>query len=50
MDELLGLPYMDEKFEMSSFSPNWNHNKTPLVALNMAKKHIKVLSSRFTTC
>lgn len=31
LDKLLGLPYVDRNLEMSSFHPNLNHNKIPLI-------------------
>ena len=37
MDELVGLPYMVGKSEMSSFYPSKNHNKISLVASDMTK-------------
>jgi len=32
LDKLQSLPYIDGNLEMSSFHPNLNHNKIPLVA------------------
>jgi len=43
LDELLGLPYMVEKLEMSSFQPNLNRNKILLVASDMSQSVRKCL-------
>jgi hypothetical protein len=37
LDELLGLRYIVGKFQMSSFYPNFNRSKIPLVALDMSQ-------------
>jgi hypothetical protein len=37
LDELLDLQYIVGKFQMSSFYPNFNRSKIPLVALDMSQ-------------
>jgi hypothetical protein len=41
LDELLGLPYMVGKLEMSSFQLNLNSNNIPPVALICPKQYTK---------
>jgi len=36
LDELLGISYIFGKLEISSFQPNLNHTKIPLIASNMS--------------
>jgi hypothetical protein len=38
MDELMSLPYMDEKLEMSSFQPKFNCSKIPSISLDMVQR------------
>jgi hypothetical protein len=35
LDELVGLPYIIRKVNMSSFHPNWNFIQNPPAALDM---------------
>lgn len=37
LDELLDLPYIVEKNDMSSFQPNLNHNKISPIAPDMSQ-------------
>jgi hypothetical protein len=37
LNELLGLQYIVGKIQMSSFYPNFNRSKIPLVALDMSQ-------------
>jgi hypothetical protein len=47
LDELLGVPYMVRKLEISSFQTNLNRRQIPPLAPNSPKQYTKVLSDKF---
>jgi len=47
LDELLGVPYMVRKLEISSFQTNLNRRQIPPLAPNSPKQYTKVLFGKF---